>query len=260
MISATKRKGDNEVRLIWQPSWGMLIFAAVFLPVTIALGFWQLSRADEKSTLLEEYQARESAPPVNLNALDLSGDHQYRRVVIQGQFVENRNILLENRIRQGKPGFEVLSPLETGSGWLWTNRGWIEGSLNREDVPVVPPVTGEVRLIGHLYRQLGEPFTVGEERWRQQWPQVLQNFDRHWVDERTGAESLPYILRLDGGSTGALKAEWQIVNVMPEKHQGYAVQWFLMAVALVILSVFANSNMGSVIKQKRNKAQINDKK
>ena len=253
MISATKSKSDNDVRLSWQPNWSLLIFAACFLPLTISLGFWQLGRAEEKRTLLEEHQARESAAPVSLDSLDLSRDQQYRRVLVEGHFVENRIILLENRVRHGKPGFEVLSPFAVSgkSPWLWVNRGWIEGSLDRDVLPAVPSVVGNIRLMGHLYRQIGEPFTVGEERWRQQWPQVLQNFELQWVSERIDTPSLPYVLRLDGNSTGALDADWQIVNVMPEKHTGYAVQWFLMAFALVILSLFANSNMGAVINQKR---------
>jgi cytochrome oxidase assembly protein ShyY1 len=257
MNSAAKREGDKEVRLSWQPNWGLLVFAVLFLPLTISLGFWQLSRADEKRALLEEHQKRESSVPVDLDSLDLTSDQQYRRVIVQGHFIENRNILLENRIRQGQPGFEVLSAFapKYRTAWLWVNRGWIAGSLDRDQLPSVPTINGEVRLVGHLYRQLSEPFTVGDERWRQQWPQVVQNFDPQWVSEFSGSSGLPYMLRLDANTLGALAVDWQIVNVMPEKHTGYAVQWFLMASALVILSVFANSNIGMVLKRKRHQGR-----
>lgn len=257
MNSATKREGDKDVRLSWQPNWGMLVFAAFFLPLTISLGFWQLSRSDEKRALLEEYQKREFSVPVDLESLDLTRDQQYRRVLVQGHFIENRNILLENRIRHGQPGFELLSAFapKNGTAWLWVNRGWIAGSLHRDQLPLVPNINGEVRLVGHLYRQLSKPFSVGDERWRQQWPQVVQNFDPQWVSERIGRPGLPYMLRLDANTKGALAVDWQIVNVMPEKHTGYAVQWFLMALALVMLSVFANSNIGMVLKQGRHQGR-----
>jgi surfeit locus 1 family protein len=254
MNSAPQHSNKSApVGLRWQPNRGLLVFAAIFFPLTVSLGFWQLSRAEEKQALLAEYQAREAAPPSAIASLDLSQNQQYRRVTLAGHARNDFTVLLENRVRHGKPGYEVLTLLKLvpGGQWIWINRGWIEGSLVRKELPSVPPLPELVTLKGHLYRQLEEPFTVGEEIWREAWPQVKQNYNPGFLSSRMNIEFAPYQVRLDRDSTGALLVDWQVVNVIPEKHLGYAVQWFLMAAALVILSVFANTNLGHFFKHRR---------
>ncbi|MGD9662618.1 MAG: SURF1 family protein [Porticoccaceae bacterium] len=246
---------QQQVTFKWQINIAMLVFAAFFLPLTISLGFWQLQRAEEKQALLDEYRARETAAPQAIASIDSSADHQYRRVKAHGHLINDRTLLLENRVRNGRPGFEVMTPVETApeKPWIWVNRGWIAGSLDRTQLPQIPELTTAVTLHGHLYRMLDKPFTVGDEVWREHWPQVLQNFDGTLMARRLGRTFFPYTIRLDQDSPGALATGWEIVNVIPEKHKGYAAQWFTMAAALVILSVFANSNLGAVIKSHRMK-------
>ena len=41
--------------------------------------------------------------------------------------------------------------------------------------------------------------------------------------------------------------DWQIVNVSPEKHTGYAVQWFVMAVVLGIFYILRSSNLWQLV-------------
>ncbi len=238
----------------WQPNLGMLLFAAVFLPLTLALGVWQLGRADEKRAMLTEYQSRGHAAPVPLESLDAESDQQYRRVLVTGRFVADRTLLLQNRIRDGKPGYEVLAPFETAPGapWLWVNRGWLEGSYDRAILPQVPAVEGTPTLHGHLYRS-DDAFTLGEEVWRETWPQVFQNADMTLLSERLQVTFFPYVLRLDQDSPAALRTGWEVVNIRPETHTGYAVQWFALAAVLVLLSLFNNSNLGAVIKERRGK-------
>jgi cytochrome oxidase assembly protein ShyY1 len=60
---------------------------------------------------------------------------------------------------------------------------------------------------------------------------------------------LAYQLRLDQDSIGALKTGWTTVAVKPEKHVGYAVQWFAMAITLLIMTIIANSNVVSWLKR-----------
>lgn len=234
----------------WQINRLVLIFAGVFLPLTIALGVWQLGRGEDKAILLADNQSRELAPPVPVVQLDPAGEHGYRRVLVSGEF-DNRHLLfLQNRVRNGQPGYEVVTPLQdVASGyWLLVNRGWVASRAGNE-LPRVAPITGTVLLSGHLYRSPGEPFTLGGEQWRETWPQVLQNLEIDGLAERLGVPLYPYILRLDAEAPGALTVGWPMVSVQPEKHRAYAVQWFAMAVALTLLTVFANSNLGEVIRR-----------
>lgn len=237
-------------RFQWQPNRGVLALVVLFLPLTVALGFWQLDRAAYKQQLVNDYRLRAEAPPRPLLQVDLesdNGDHDYRRVEARGVFDNQRTLLLDGRIREGRPGYEVVVPFRLADGrWLLVNRGWIAGSLNRAELPVVPPVTGEVVVTGYLYRPPGEPFTLGDEIWLETWPQVLQNLDPAWLSEQLSLPLPDYRLRLAPG-IGALEADWDVVSVQPDKHTAYAVQWFAMALALAVLAVFANSNLASLL-------------
>ena len=250
-------ESEDRIRFSWQWNRGVVIFVIVFLPLTCALGVWQLQRADEKRSLLTEYQARQQGEPVDVAAIDPGDDHLYRRAAVSASLVNDRNLLLENRVRNGRPGYEVLTPapLPGGDTWLWVNRGWVEGSYDRTSLPAVPPVTGEVVLRGYLYRSPEEPFSVGEETWRDRWPQVLQNFSPELLASRLEVSVFPYVLRLDPDSPGALQTGWPVVNALPQRHVGYAVQWFVMAAVLAVLFVYANSNLGALVRNRWSKSR-----
>lgn len=243
--------GATKPSFHWQPNGKLVLFVVFFLPLTIALGFWQLSRADQKQALVDEFERRQAAAPVAVDSLNGSV-RQYVRIMAQGRFDNERSILLDNRIRQGRAGYEVVTPFEVApSGrWLLVNRGWIAAGPSREQLPPVPAVTGKVALSGYLY-QPGDPFTLGEEQWREHWPQVLQNLDAERLADRLGVALDGYSLRLDDGAPGALRVGWTVINVQPERHIAYAVQWFALAAALVVLALFANSNLGALLRHRR---------
>lgn len=226
---------------------------ALFLPLTIGLGFWQLERADEKRQLLDTWEQRRNAAPVALAGLDPDEDHRYRRVRVEGHYLPDRTVLLDGRVRRGKPGYEVVTAFRpAGDGRrLWVNRGWIAGSLDRSELPRIPAVDGRRVLTGHLYRVPGEPFSLGEAPWRETWPQVWQHLDVERLDARLEGRSLSWQLRLDGGAPGALETGWEVVNASPARHTGYAVQWFALAAALAVLGLFANSNLGALWQRKK---------
>jgi cytochrome oxidase assembly protein ShyY1 len=67
------------------------------------------------------------------------------------------------------------------------------------------------------------------------WPEVIQRLDMTLISEMLGENVLPYSVRLAPGSNGLLQANWQAINMQPETHRAYAVQWFVMALVLMVL-------------------------
>ena len=61
----------------------------------------------------------------------------------------------------------------------------------------------------------------------------------------------PYPVRIDDGQPGALAVDWQIVNVSPAKHRGYAVQWFTMAAVLAIIFLMRSSNLIELLRGRK---------
>ena len=232
----------------WQPNLKILAFAAIFFPLTIAAGFWQLSRAEEKRSMLDEQSARVNLPPVSIAQLDVSEEQNYRPVTVQGRW-DSRYFLLENRVNNGRPGYEVLALfiVEDGTKVL-VNRGWIQGDLDRSVLPDASFETApNITLSGYAYRSRSRPFTLGEQIWSNQWPERIQTINWENIQSRLEEQVYPYLVRLDSNSDEALVTGWTIVNLPPQRHVGYAIQWFSLAFVLVILTIFANSNIGNAI-------------
>ncbi len=246
---------QSRVSFRWQFNWKVLLFTAFFLPVTVNLAIWQLSRAEEKQQLLEDHQQRGIAQPVALASLKDQPDQQYVRVKVRGEYDNRSPLLLDNRVRHGRPGFEVISLFQTMTGqWLLVNRGWLQGSMDRTQLPPIDDIDGEVELTGYLYQSPGEQIMLGEDRWAvEDGPKIIQNAAPEKVAEKLSLPIYGYTLRLDEQQPGAYETGWDVVNLMPGKHTGYAVQWTALAMALVVLTIFANSNLGAVIKSRRRK-------
>ncbi len=245
---------ERTIRLRWQFNWKLLLFFVLFFPLTISLGFWQLSRAAEKEQITNALEERRSQLPRELGNVDMTGDVNYLPVVASGRFDSTRYFLLDNRVRNSRPGYEVLAPfqLDRSGQWILVNRGWIAGYQDRTRLPEVVLPEGEQVIRGYLYQTPGAPgYRVGEEIWRGSWPETVIYPDLEPLQQRLGLPLAPYRLRLDADSPAALEVGWEIINVSPEKHRGYAVQWFMMAAALLVLTLFANSNLAAWIKHRR---------
>jgi len=225
----------------WDANWKTLLFVILVMPILIKLGFWQLERAEEKITLQARFAQQQMAPPVPLSTLAVSEKLAYKPVQIFAEIDNNSTILLDNRIFSGRVGYHVLSPALMQNGQtVLVNRGWIAGFLDRRRLPEVPPIYGQVRLLGNIYLPLGEAVTLAADQWSNQWPLVVQWVDIDRLALHLNKQLMPFTVRLQAGSEGALTVNWPTVNVKPEKHKGYALQWFTMAFALLLFWLYSS--------------------
>ncbi|MGV3592048.1 MAG: SURF1 family protein [Gammaproteobacteria bacterium] len=222
--------------------WKLTLLTALLLPLLLSLGFWQLRREQEKLQLQEQYAAREREAPMPLAALDLDSDLQYRRVEFSGEYDNAHTFLLDNRIHQGQVGFDAITPVLTQSGdVVLVNRGWLPQGATRADLPEPEAIEGLVALQGTVYVPVGSSLVLGATEETTTWPRVVQTLDPPAMAAASGhAERalFPYSVRLDAGAPGVLVRDWPVISTTPEKHRGYAVQWFAMATMLLGLYLY----------------------
>jgi len=237
-----------SVELRFEPEWRTTLFVVVLVPVLAGLGFWQLSRADEKTALREAFDVQQAQPAARLT--DLSGasaeDLAYLPVQLTGRFRDGEYLLLDNKMQQGRYGNEVVGIFELRDGSLaLVNRGWVAADPARQSLPEPPPVDGEVTIRGQVYVAPGKPYLLAEQKFASGWPRRVQALEMDKLTVELGNEGglFPYPIRIDADATGALIVEWKVVNTGPAKHVGYAVQWFAMSTVLAILYVFRSSNL-----------------
>lgn len=227
---------------MFHPGWKMTVFTLLFAPLLYWLGTWQLEREQEKILLQQEYEAKQSAAPINVDSIDWNRtDLAFTTVQADGEFDNTHSFLLDNRVYEGKVGYELLSPFRTDSGLeLLINRGWIAQGPTRTALPAIREITGRARIQGSIYVPLDETFLLGdeEEMGANPGPWVVQDIDIGRIATKLDAGLAPYTVRLSPGSAGLEQANWQAINMLPEKHRAYAVQWFAMLTALIGMFIY----------------------
>jgi surfeit locus 1 family protein len=216
----------------WRPGWKMSVFVAVMLPLVVALGFWQLERAAEKrwyeSRQLQRMGQLPQAPPQRLDA-----DIAFQRVVIEGRYDPHRHYLVDNRVHAGRPGYWVVSRFEADDGRIWlVNRGWLAGPASRDVLPDVPTPAGALRVVGVVWPDTGMPPLLAPDPWPAAWPKRVQRLDTARMAEQDPAIA-DVEIRLEPGEPGVFQPAPLDVAFSPAIHQGYALQWFGLGVALV---------------------------
>ncbi|NND69433.1 MAG: SURF1 family protein [Halioglobus sp.] len=229
--------------------WRTTLFALVMVPALAGLGFWQLSRAEEKAVIAQEFENKRARAPAALEELagKSSAELAYHPVRLSGRFRQQEYFLQDNRLVQGRYGNEVLGVFERAEGGLaLVNRGWIVADPARQSLPAAPVVEGPVTITGQVYVAPGAAYMLAEDPYSADWPIRVQALD---MDKAAAALDVPaaalfaYPVRMDEGQAGALYIDWPVVNVGPQKHIGYAVQWFAMSVVLAVLFVVRSTNL-----------------
>jgi surfeit locus 1 family protein len=217
----------------------VLVVAGVALGVR--LGLWQIDRAAEKNALIAQYEQGQ-ATVVELSTANIGTLPRYQRVHFSGRYDARHQILLDNMPAQGQPmpGFRVLTPLElTGDGWVLVDRGWVPMKAVRTDLPALE-IAEEVREITGRVDELPEPgMRLGNQTTSDSaanWPLVL-NYPRKSDLERVLGRPLPArIVRLDAAQPDGYERNWNPSQSFgSQRHIGYAVQWFAMAAAMVVV-------------------------
>lgn len=214
------------------------LVVALLLPGLIALGGWQLSRADQKTRLLEVWAERRADPAMGTLQLLQEADPAYRRVHLYGQFDASHSLLLDNRQRDGHVGVELLQPFhdQPSGQWLLVNRGWLPWPDRRVPVRFDTPDTA-LSLDAWVYVSPGAAFQLGTDPQTGAWPHLVTAIDAGHLWLQLEREGFAHELRLEPGPA-SFRLEWPLVVLGPEKHLGYAVQWFALALALVALYLY----------------------
>ncbi|EED32066.1 cytochrome oxidase complex biogenesis factor, membrane protein [gamma proteobacterium NOR5-3] len=232
--------------------WRTTLATLLLFPALIVLGFWQLDRAQEKTDIALRESQRAMAPAVSLTTLrDVAGaELAFRKVTVSGHYVQDAVILLDNQIRDGRYGHDVYGLFydQPSEQYVLLNRGWVPGDSSRRSLPQIDVPVGDFTLNAKAYVPPGEPYLLAQDEFAGlQWPLLVQTADsqalRDLLQDELGAPVFATELRLAVDDATGFRRDWPVVNVSPQKHQGYALQWFTMAAALLLIFVFRSSNI-----------------
>jgi cytochrome oxidase assembly protein ShyY1 len=230
----------------------------VLLPLLVSMGIWQLGRGEEKRAMLANYAERRATPPISAELLPGTADPAYRRVQLRGSFDAEHSLLLDNCTREGKVGVELIQPFhdQLSGLWLMVNRGWLPWP-DRRVPPVFDTPTQLLNLDAWVYVSPGATFQLHPDAQSATWPKLITAIDPVKVWPELSREGFAHELRLEAGPA-AYRTDWPVVAMGPEKHLGYAVQWFAMATALTGLYLYLGCSRAKTNKKKEKPHEDSD--
>ena len=180
----------------------------------IALGNWQAGRAHDKR----------------------AAAGQVVKVTVTGEFVPQHTVLLDNKLRHGRAGYEVVTPLRLAGSkeHVLVNRGWIAAPPRRDELPQLRTPPGEVRIEGIVLPRLQRALSLGSSSSK---GKVRQNLDIEQFAAETGLALRHHVLQEHAGPDDGLLREWPAPDAGVEKHESYALQWYSFAALAVVLFI-----------------------
>lgn len=263
--SGEKTAGGGGAGRAWLRDGLALLAGVAMVTLTVALGNWQLRRAQDKTELQAALDAAAQGParsaPADAALAAAPGAPGLRPgqpLRLEGEWLAAATVFLDNRTHRGRAGYHVLTPLRLadGSGVVLVDRGWVAAGTDRGELPEVPAAAGRVALEGRLHLPEASPFTLARAGPEGGGPDVD---GRRWqvldparlgaqpgiglapcAGARAGADGpgciAPWIVQQTSAAADGLARAWLPPAAGIERHRGYAFQWYALAALAAVLT------------------------
>lgn len=232
--------GSSRAFLL-RPKWiAFHVLVASAIVLMIWLGFWQLSRLEERREFNDVVAARIDQPPVPLQELLPTADAdpeavEWRQVTVSGTYLDDQ-IVWFNRSQDGLAGDNVLTALVSGDDTVVVNRGFV---VLGSDIPAAPD--GEIEVLGRIRipseRRLGGLTDSADGPVTE-----VRRVDLELLSAQLPGDVAPVYLDLIGSVPNVAPTDPTPVpapTLDEGPHLSYAVQWFIFATAVLVGWVLA---------------------
>ena len=215
--------------------------------VLCTLGWWQVQRLQWKEALIERVEERVAKPPIELDEFLAHGmrddDREYHPVIVEGEFDHSREVFELTTDKNGIAGWNIHTPLTLKNGKLLiVNRGFVPSEMRDAALRSEGQILGDHAITG-LYRN-----TITEKPNSIIPDNELEKREFYWrsytqmislMGAEVNEQFLPFTL--DAGEMPN-KGGWPKGGTtrvsFPNNHLQYAITWFGLALALIVVGVF----------------------
>ncbi len=230
----------------FQPRLWPTLAAALLVPLFIAAGQWQWTKATIKANLQKELDARGVEPAIQIPSTRVDAQSLlYRKIVAQGRYEPQHQILIDNRMHRGQAGYHVITPLrlEGSEIRVLINRGWVPARADHRLVPLIATPSGSVEVSGSASVPGSRFFTLEADNAsiKSEWQSVWQNLDMERYSQAVNFPIQPIVIQLDAQSAaGGFVREWPRPDERLQTNLNYAIQWWSFAATTVVLWLVVN--------------------
>ncbi len=213
-------------KYVFRPSPGGTALTVLGVALFLGLMLWQLDRADQKRALQARFESRLGLPaedyrggPVDLTKM------RYRRLRLAGHFLARDQVLLDNAVHEGRPGYQVLTPFQLDDGGVvLVDRGWVPQGARRDALPDIRVASAPLRIEGWLDRHRSRPFFGGGQAHRPGDSRWLY-LDTSAYRRESGLQVPDWVIHLAPDSPQGYVRTRPHFDARVGMHIGYAIQW-----------------------------------
>lgn len=233
----------------WVVRWPWVLINLLVLALLLGLSFWQWQRAAEKIQTLARIADWQQQGAVDIARLSMINTTSRDGVQLDfmGRWLSPMVWLVDNKMVNGRIGYDVLVAVEDlsvsgsaqeGSAALLVNLGWVAAPLQRDLLPAVN-VPAELRVQG-IFRTRIKGVLLGTNiENKGVWPMRIQQVD---VESLSVYLNRPLVTGLTYQEKNSpFLIHYRPVILPPERHKAYALQWFLLAVAVAVIALAASA-------------------
>lgn len=194
-------------------------------------------------------------------------------MMLEGMFTSQTELILhDNRIINGQVGFNILAPFEAQAQIILVNLGWVPlSSFDRREIPHYTMdhliINKKIRLQGRVWIPKKNIFQLKKQNFSANLPKLIQVIELEKIQPFFIKPLAPFVLKLEQAyaiDEEILKPTTQLITepitflqnnkkivpelkwmpdkeigITPEKHFGYAIQWFTMSAFLIMISIYS---------------------
>ena len=237
-------------KIYFKPSLWLTIFTIQSFIILIVLGTWQVQRLGWKSDLISEYNNNFEKQPVTIDeVLKDSLNYKFRKVLVKGEFDNDKEIQLIGKTYEGNAGYHIITPffLENNK-IIYINRGWVPKKYIKKESRGFSLISGETEIIGLIRMPQKKGYFVPENEpdngfWFTIKPTEIKKHLK--IDKET------FIIKF---YVDALRQEKKInlpigikekINIR-NQHLSYAITWYSLAIVLMIIYISYHYSEGKL--------------
>lgn len=217
----------------------------VVVLVCVRLGFWQLERGEKKQQQLTAIAQIQTHGVMNWSQL-LELPKQWNKtgvlVELKGTLLSEHYWLLDNQVYNGQVGYDLLALLKPNNDTraVLVNLGWVMAPVSRDFLPKVVLPKGEFTVKAQIKENNLSSFTLEDKTASGDLPKRIQSIDLSFIKSQTNIPLVNFMAYRQGDGGEMAIPHYEAVVMSPQKHNAYALQWFLIAFSCVVVAIFAS--------------------
>lgn len=229
----------NKKNYIFKPKFVPLVSFVIALLILLSLSLWQVKRLVWKTNLIEQRVSNFEGEPKNLFDIKKPNENEFKKVFIEGQLLNNLEFFMPALSKNGNNGFHIIVPMEVEKKKLILfDTGWVP-LAKKEKNKRLNNLIKEKKIFTAVIRLPGRKgyFQPDNDNIKNFWFFVEPKLMEETISMKL--ENRFYLEAVDNGPNGYPLGN-QTRIYLRNNHLQYAITWFLIALSLIGVFIFAS--------------------